>query len=92
MDLTIVSLIISVLAILLSFFAVTRSVAGKQAAPVSTNSFESAPLRLQAYERLVLLTERISLGCSTQPERTEYYGGEPGSGQSPIKCFFIRAQ
>ncbi len=61
MDLTLVSLIISVLAILLSFFAVSRTVSGKQETPVTNNSFESVPLRLQAYERLVLLTERISL-------------------------------
>jgi hypothetical protein len=61
MDLTIVSLIISLLAILLSFFAVTRALQGKTEAPAPKSSFESIPLRLQAYERLVLLTERISL-------------------------------
>ncbi|MBI5371528.1 MAG: hypothetical protein HZA79_05820 [Sphingobacteriales bacterium] len=60
MDLTTVSLVISVVALLLSFFAVSRPV--KHAAePVAKTSFESIPLRLQAYERLVLLTERISL-------------------------------
>jgi hypothetical protein len=61
MDLTTVSLVISILAILLSFFAVTRTVSRKEEAPASKGSFESIPLRLQAYERLVLLTERISL-------------------------------
>ena len=43
MDLTIVSLIISVLAILLSFFAVTRSLQGKQETPLAKSSFESIP-------------------------------------------------
>ncbi len=61
MDLSTVSLVISILAILLSFFAVARSVSKKEDIPVDKNSFESIPLRLQAYERLVLLTERISL-------------------------------
>ena len=61
MDLTIVSLVISILAILLSFFAVVRPVIRKSEEPAVKNSFDSIPLRLQAYERLVLLTERISL-------------------------------
>lgn len=61
MDLSLVSLVISVLAILLAFFAVSRG-GNSYPAPVAERSaFDSIPLRLQAYERLVLLTERISL-------------------------------
>ncbi len=61
MDLTVASFIISILALVFAFFAVTRASQQKQEAPETKSSFESIPLRLQAYERLVLLTERISL-------------------------------
>ena len=60
MDLTIVSLIISGLAIILSMYTLVRKKEQKQEAGV-TERFDSMPLRLQAYERLVLLTERVSL-------------------------------
>lgn len=60
MDLSIASLIISVLAILLAFFAVSRNTRPAPT-PAPGAAFESLPLRLQAYERLVLLTERIAL-------------------------------
>lgn len=61
MDLSLVSLIISVLAILLAFFAVSRGGNSSPAPVPDRSAFDSIPLRLQAYERLVLLTERISL-------------------------------
>ena len=59
MELTTVSIILSGLAILLALYAIFR----KRSAEVnpSTEKFESIPLQLQAYERLVLLTERIAL-------------------------------
>ncbi len=60
MDLTTISLLLSVLAIILSVYAFTKD--SKKAVPTSAkDKFESIPLRLQAYERLVLLAERISL-------------------------------
>ena len=58
MDLTIVSLVLSGLAILLAIYALFRKPA---VAPLDTEKFNSTGLRLQAYERLVLLTERIAL-------------------------------
>lgn len=61
MDLTIASFILSILALVIAFFAVSRALQQKQEIPATKSSFESIPLRLQAYERLVLLTERISL-------------------------------
>ncbi|MEO7393790.1 MAG: hypothetical protein ABIU11_02545 [Chitinophagaceae bacterium] len=60
MDLAIVSLIISGLAIVLSIYSLARKNEQKQES-TSTEKFDSMPLRLQAYERLVLLTERVSL-------------------------------
>ena len=60
MDITAVSLILSAVAILLAIYSLMR----KKEQPVSaaTNEkFDSMPLRLQAYERLVLLAERVSL-------------------------------
>ncbi len=60
MDLPVVSIILSSLAIVLAVIAFLRKPAA--AVPDTTSDkFESTPLRLQAYERLVLLTERIAL-------------------------------
>lgn len=60
MDITIASFIVSALAFLL---ALTSLIKVSRAASKQENEgqFNSIPLRLQAYERLVLLTERISL-------------------------------
>lgn len=60
MDFTIVSLIVSGLAIILSIYSLVRKNEQNQETG-TTEKFETMPLRLQAYERLVLLTERISL-------------------------------
>lgn len=60
MDLTIASIILSVLALALAAFALFRKPAQAPAA-VSVPAFDTTPLKLQAYERLVLLTERIAL-------------------------------
>ncbi|MBE2229546.1 MAG: hypothetical protein IAE96_02745 [Chitinophagaceae bacterium] len=59
MDLSLVSILLSALALLLALYSIFRNT--QQAPPPSRPSFESIPLRLQAYERLVLLTERIAL-------------------------------
>jgi len=60
MDLTVVSIIIASLALFIAIIAWFRT-AGQKTEPVSAEKFQSTPLRLQAYERLVLLTERIAL-------------------------------
>ena len=60
MTLTDISIILSVTAIILAvlaFFLKPRPTAPKPA----EGKFETVPLQLQAYERLVLLTERIAL-------------------------------
>jgi hypothetical protein len=62
MDLSIVSLAISGLAIIIALYALLR----KKQSPLepekpNNKKFESTSLQLQAYERLVLLTERIAL-------------------------------
>ncbi len=60
MNLTTASLIISVLAFAISLYSIFR----KQSQSTVTKQeekFDSTSLQLQAYERLVLLTERISL-------------------------------
>lgn len=60
METTTVSLIIAVLALLLAIAGFLKKPVGRtEAAPAVQQS--SIPLRLQAYERLVLLTERIAL-------------------------------
>lgn len=62
MDQNMINLFIALLALLISFYCFylvndLRKKSGKTPA----DSFSSRPLQLQAYERLVLLTERISL-------------------------------
>lgn len=58
MEITTVSIILSSLAFLLSLAAIIKS---SRTITTPDNSFDSTSLRLQAYERLVLLTERIAL-------------------------------
>ncbi len=60
MEFSLIALVLSILAIIISVYSLFRN--SKQApVPVSGEKFESTGLRLQAYERLVLLTERIAL-------------------------------
>ena len=62
MDISMISLIISVFALITSLTTfVVLSKGKKQTANKETDSFNSKPLQLQAYERLVMLTERIAL-------------------------------
>lgn len=59
-----ISLIISLLALLIaiiSFFIARQKKAPEEVVAAPAQQFNSVPLQLQAYERLVLLTERISL-------------------------------
>lgn len=59
MDFAFLSLLISVLAVSLAIFTLLRK---QQPAPISSDpKFDSTGLRLQAYERLVLLAERVAL-------------------------------
>ena len=60
MDLAVVSIALSVLAIILAVYAIFRKPRQIEQ-PESKARFESMPMQLQAYERLVLLTERIAL-------------------------------
>ena len=59
MEETTISLIISCVAILLAVFAIL--IAGKKPAVQTGESFNTIPLQLQAYERLVMLCERIAI-------------------------------
>lgn len=62
MELEIVTLGISLIALLLAIYAVTSKTKTPPPAPVATgDGFQTTPLRLQAYERLALLCERIAL-------------------------------
>ncbi len=60
MDTTTFSLIIAIIALIVAIAAFLKKPA-KEEIPAATISKESATLKLQAYERLVLLTERIAL-------------------------------
>jgi hypothetical protein len=59
MDLAVASLIIAGLALAIAAYALLRK--PQQTTAATGGNFESTSLRLQAYERLVLLTERIAL-------------------------------
>jgi hypothetical protein len=58
MEVTTVSLIVSIIALLLSVFVFFQL---KDKDTISADSFSTRPLQLQAYESLVLLCERIAL-------------------------------
>lgn len=60
MDLTIVSIILSAFAIILAVYAIFRK-PQPVVQPSAGGKSDSIPMQLQAYERLVLLTERIAL-------------------------------
>lgn len=60
MEFSLIALVLSILAIIIAVYSLFRNTK-KPAVPVSEGKFESTGLRLQAYERLVLLTERIAL-------------------------------
>ncbi|HVE60577.1 MAG TPA: hypothetical protein VNA26_02070 [Chitinophagaceae bacterium] len=59
MEETTISLIISSIAVLLAVFAIVFT--GKQPVPQTNENFNTIPLQLQAYERLVMLCERIAI-------------------------------
>jgi hypothetical protein len=61
MDTTTFSLIIAVVALIVAIAAFLKKPAKQETPAAATISKESATLKLQAYERLVLLTERIAL-------------------------------
>ena len=56
-----ISIVISVIALAIALIAFFQSRPKKEEAPQNVQQYNSVPLQLQAYERLVLLTERISL-------------------------------
>ncbi|MFL5739291.1 MAG: hypothetical protein ACJ75B_03670 [Flavisolibacter sp.] len=60
MDESTISIVISVIALLISIFVFFQSRNSPSEKPAD-DSFTTRPLQLQAYERLVLLCERISL-------------------------------
>jgi hypothetical protein len=62
MDIATISLVISIFAFVTSmtiFFVMNRK--QKQVSAAGSNDFNARPLQLQAYERLVMLAERIAL-------------------------------
>src|SRR3954462_11632416 len=56
-----ISIIISVVSLLVSIFVYFSTRSSKTETTAPTDNFTTRPLQLQAYERLVLLCERISL-------------------------------
>lgn len=61
MDQTTISLIISIVAFLVAMYAFFLVNDFRKKAPAGGDQFTSRPLILQAYERLVMLAERISI-------------------------------
>jgi len=63
MDQNAINLLIALAALLISFycFYLINDLRKRQAVKPATDGFSAKPLQLQAYERLVMLTERISI-------------------------------
>ena len=61
MNESIISIVISVIALVIALLAFFKKREEKQVDVTPVKKYDSVPLQLQAYERLVLLTERISL-------------------------------
>lgn len=63
MEENVISLVISVIALLIAIIALTRKNGAKasETSVPDTNRFDSVPLQLQAYERLAILCERIAI-------------------------------
>jgi hypothetical protein len=61
MDLNMVSLLIALAALLISFYNFYLVNEGKKKPKPTGDGYTSRPLQLQAYERLVMLTERITI-------------------------------
>lgn len=63
MDQTLISLLLALVALLVSFycFYLINDFRKRQAAKGPADSFNARPLQLQAYERLVMLSERIAI-------------------------------
>jgi hypothetical protein len=61
MNESIISIVISVIALVIALLAFYKKGEKKEEVVTPVNQYNSVPLQLQAYERLVLLTERLSL-------------------------------
>lgn len=61
MDLTIISIIVAGIALVISIYVLLRKPVRIEQPTSAGIKFDSMPMQLQAYERLVLLTERIAL-------------------------------
>lgn len=61
MNESIISIVISVIALVIALLAFYKKGEKKEETITPVNQYNSVPLQLQAYERLVLLTERLSL-------------------------------
>jgi len=85
MDTSTVSLIISVVALLIALFVYFQSRAWKDDDKAPEDSFTTRPLQLQAYERLVLLCERISLPSLISRM------SQPGLSAREMQMFLIEA-
>lgn len=63
MDQSLVAILIALIALLVSFYSfyLINDYRKRQAAKSNNDNFNTRPLQLQAYERLVMLSERISI-------------------------------
>jgi hypothetical protein len=61
MNESIISIVIAVIALVIALLAFFKAKGKEKVATDAEPNFNAVPLQLQAYERLVLLTERISL-------------------------------
>jgi len=77
MDQNLINLLIALLALLVSFycFYLIADLRKKSASKSGSEQFSTRPLQLQAYERLVMLTERISIPTLVSRANQPGFGG-----------------
>jgi len=87
MDMNMITLIIALIAVLISFFTfyLVNDLHKKKQKP-ETDNFNSRPLQLQAYERLVMLSERISI-----PNLVSRANQQPGLDKRQMQMLLLES-
>src|SRR5882724_9048140 len=85
MDMNMITLIIALVAVLISFFTfyLVNDLNKKKQ---KTDNFNSRPLQLQAYERLVMLSERISI-----PNLVSRANQQPGLDKRQMQILLLES-
>jgi hypothetical protein len=87
MDLNMISLLVALAALLISFYTFYLVNEGKKKPKTTGDGYTSRPLQLQAYERLVMLTERITIPNLVSRANQQ----QPGSDARQMQMLLIES-